>query len=161
MNILLFKVLSRRKYLLTFLAFSLAMGFFYPVVQVAQQGINNFFFWFSLLKPVDWFFYFVFCLFFGLGFSLFAWRNDNKICSANQKLRTGFWGGVGTFLSVALPVCPQCLTFLALLLPVGVLGILLQHRVWIMGLSAGLMFLSLIVLGAFDRVVDFQHTPEA
>jgi len=35
-------------------------------------GINNFFFWFSLLKPVDWFFYFVFCLFFGLGFSLFA-----------------------------------------------------------------------------------------
>ena len=137
------------------------MAGFYPVIQVAQQGINNFFFWFSLLKPLDWFFYIVFCLLFGLSFSLFSWRNDTKVCSFNQKLHTGVWGGLGSFLSVTLPLCPSCLSFLALLLPVGVLGAIVQYRALVMGLSAGLMFVSLMVLGAFDRAADFQRPPKA
>ncbi len=157
-DFLIFRLLKQRRYLVIFLVFSFAMAGFYPVIQVAQQGINNFFFWFSLLKPLDWFFYIVFCLLFGLNFSLFSWRNDSKICSTNQKLHTGIWGGLGTFLSVTLPLCPSCLSFLVLLLPVGILGTLFQYRFWVMGLSAGLMFVSLTVLGAFDRVVDFQHT---
>lgn len=150
-DFLIFRVLKQKRYLIIFLVFSLAMAGFYPVIQVAQQGINNFFFWFSLLKPVDWFFYIVFCLLFGSSFSLFSWRNDSKICSTNQKLHTGIWGGLGSFLSVTLPLCPSCLSFLVLLFPVGVMGILFQYRFWMMGLSSGLMILALVVLGGFEK----------
>lgn len=153
MSFTIFRILKQRKYFFTFLIFSLAMGVFYPLIQVAQQGANNFFFWFSLLKPVDWFFYVVFCLLFGSSFSLFSWRNDSKVCSVNQKLHTGIWGGLGTFLSVTMPLCPGCLSFLILLFPVGILGILFQYRFWVMLLSVGLMLVSLVILGAFEKTV--------
>ena len=152
MKIVLFQVLKQKKYFLIFLVFSFAMAGFYPAIQVAQQGINNFFFWFSLLKLVDWIFYVVFCLLFGLSFSLFSWRNDYKVCNAGHKVKSGFFGGVGTFLSVTLPICPSCFSFLTLLLPVSFLGFLIQYRFWVMFLSAGLMFVSLVILGAFEKL---------
>jgi len=148
---LIYRVLAQKKYFFLFLVFTLAMAVFYPVVQVSQQGVNNFFFWFSLLKTADWIFFIALCVIFGLNFSLFSWRNDRKICSSRQKIKTGFFGGLGAFLATVLPLCPQCLSFLALLLPVGFLGVLVQYRFWVMAASVSLMVWSLFILGAFDR----------
>jgi len=150
-NFLIFQIFRQKRYFSIFVVFSLAMGIFYPVIQVAQQGINNFFFWFTLLKPVDLVFYILFCLLFGLCFSLFTWRNDYKVCNVGHKFKSGFFGGLGTFLSVTLPICPSCLSFLALLLPLSFMGFLAQYRFWMMFLSTGLMFVSLIILGAFGE----------
>lgn len=151
MNWLVFKILSQKKYFLTFAILSILMAVIYVLIQVVPEGLNNFWFWFSLLKPWDWLFYVVFCLLFGINFALFSWRNDFKVCSSGQKIKTGIFGGLGAFFSTFLPICPQCLSFLGLVLPIGFLGFLIQYRSLILGTSVFLMITSLFVLGAFDN----------
>ncbi|MEW5805147.1 MAG: hypothetical protein AB1721_00225 [Patescibacteria group bacterium] len=152
MKIVLFSVLRKPKYFFNAIVFSFAMGLFYPLVQVAPQGLNNFWFWFSLLKPIDWLVYLVYSLVFGLSFAVFVWRNDEKICSTSKLWQSGILGSLSSFLAAAVPFCPQCLSFLAIALPTAGFSFLAQYRIWVMLGIIGLMLIALWLLGGFGRI---------
>lgn len=150
MNLLLFKILTQKKYFLIFVIFSLAMGLVYPLLQVAPQGLNNFWFWFGLLKPIDWLLYLLYSVVFGLSFSVFVWRNDKKLCSTSQLWQSGILGFFSSFFATLIPLCPQCFSYLVFVIPTTGLSFLAEYRREIMLVVVGLMGVSLWLLGAFD-----------
>lgn len=144
--------LRKKKYAILTIIFSCAMALFYPAVQVLPQGIRHFWFWFTILKPLDWFLYIIYAVLFGLSSSFFLWRIDERICTTKRLWGSGIFSMIGMLVANIIPVCPSCLAFLFLLVPVYAMQFFLTYRVWLMAGAIGMMVLGLCILGAFGRI---------
>ncbi len=150
------KMLKEPKYLGLAFGLSVLMFFLYPAIQILSQGLNNFWFWFSLLTPLRWAFYLLYGLLFGITFSFFFWQRSKKVCSFRKATKGGFFGLVGTFFGVSIPLCPACLSWVALLLPVSLGLSLAKYSIEIMAFSILLLFLALWFLGGFQKKLDYN-----
>lgn len=145
------KMLKEAKYLALAIGLSFLMFFLYPFLQVLPQGgLNNFWFWFSLLTPLAWFLYLLYGILFGITLSFFLWQRSKKVCLPAKKSRGGFFGLVGSFLGTSAPLCPSCLSWVALILPFSVGLSLLKYNIEIMVFSIILLFLALWLRGGFQ-----------
>ncbi len=145
------KMLGEPKYLVLASSLSILMFFLYPAIQVLFQGLNNFWFWFSLLTPTTWFLYLLYGILFGLTLSFFSWQRSKKVCSPRKVTRGGFFGLVGTFFGTSISLCPVCLSWAALLLPFSFSLYLVKYSIEIMILSILMLFLALWLLGGFQK----------
>ncbi len=145
------KMLKEPKYLGLAVGLSLLMLIVYPTIQVLPQGLNNFWFWFSLLTPLRWGLYLLYGILFGITLSFFLWQKSKKVCSFKKATSGGFLGLIGSFLGTSMPLCPACLSWIALLLPFSFALSLAKYSIEIMGFSILLLFLALWFLGGFQK----------
>ena len=151
MNFLIFKMLKEPKYLGLSLVVSIFLFFFYPVSQVYNQGLNNYWFWFSLLTPIRWVLYLLYVFLFGITFSFYFWNRAKKICSVARPNQAGLLGIFGFLGGIIAPLCPACLSWLFLFLPASLAITLLQYSLLMIIISIGLLFLALWLLGGFKK----------
>ncbi len=151
MRLFIIKMLKNPKYLGLAISLSLLILFLFAFIQVLPQGINNFWFWFSILSFWEWFFYLSYGILFGLTLSFFFWRRNKKICLINKSAKKGSFGFAGGFLGISVPFCAGCLPLLALLLPVSLAFSLAKYSVAITALSVLMLFLALWSLSAFKK----------
>ena len=151
-------MLKNRRYVLLSLLFSVLFLMLYPLFQTLPlliQNLNDFRFtlqyWFSLLTPLKWFLYFLYGILFGLVISFFIWQRKKKVCPPTQMVKSGFLGGFGASLGTVLPVCPSCFSLVGFILPLNTLFLLVKYSAFVMAGSIALLFLSLWLLGAFQR----------
>lgn len=149
--IFVLQALKEPKYFGLAVFFAFFIWFLYPFLQVLLQGLNNFWFWFTLLTPLGWFLYLFYGILFGATLSFFIWQRAKKICPVSRTVRGGVFGVIGGFLGTVTPLCPACLSWVILFLPVSLVPSLLKYNVEIMGLSVILLFLALWTLGGFKK----------
>ena len=145
------KMLKEPKYLGLAVGLSLLILIVYPVIQVLPQGLNNFWFWFSLLTLSRWVLYLLYGILFGITLSFFFWQRSKKICSLKKATSGGFLGLMGSFLGTSMPLCPACLSWIALILPFSLALSLAKYNTEIMISSILLLFLALWFLRGFQK----------
>lgn len=150
-TLLVISMLKDPKYLGLVLGLSIFMFFLYPFLQILPQGLNNFWFWFSLLTPLTWLLYFLYGILFGLTLSFFFWQRARKLCPLKKETKGGFFGVVGTFFGISTSICPACLSWVVLFLPFSFGLSLVKYSIEIMILSILLLFLALWFWGGFRR----------
>ncbi len=150
-TLLVIRMLKDPKYLGLVLGLSIFMFFLYQVLQILPQGLNNFWFWFSLLTPLTWLLYFLYGILFGLTLSFFIWQRSKKLCSFKKKTKGGLFGLVGGFFGISASICPACLSWVVLILPFSLGLSLIKYSIEIMVFSILLLLLALWFLGAFQR----------
>lgn len=144
-------MLKDRKYLGLTVGLGLLMLFLYSFLQVLPQGLNNFWFWFSLLTPLRWALYLLYGILFGLTLSFFIWQRFKKVCLPQKRTGGGFFGLFGSFFGASAPLCPACLSWAVLLLPASLGLYLIKYSIEIMVFGILLLFLALWFLGAFSK----------
>lgn len=151
-------ILQQKQYVVLAILFSGFMLFLYPFVQTIPQGLNNFWFWFSLLTPVTWILYVTYSLLFGVTCASFIWRwkekRCNTVCALMPSTTGKAWGAIGTFVGVILPQCASCVSIATIFFPLSFAIFLVKYNVWVMLLSDGLLVLALYFLGAFKQHVS-------
>ena len=145
------EMLKKKNYLTLNLFFTVLILFLYPFSQTFSQGLNNFWFWFSLLSPPEWVLYFLYGILFGLTFSFFIFKWRQKICPIFRKFGSGVSGFFGAFLGLLLPQCPACFSLAAVFLPLSFVSFFTAHTAEIMLISVILLAGSLWFLRAFNR----------
>lgn len=145
------RMFKEKRYLFLAVAFSFLMFFLYPFLQVLPQGLNNFWFWFSLLTPQGLFLYLLYGIVFGTTLSFFLWQKSQKTCSFRKTAEGGFLGFLGSFLGVSAPLCPACLSWLVLLLPASLGFSLINYSIEITIFGIFLLFFVLWLFGAFKK----------
>jgi hypothetical protein len=148
---LVLQALKEPKYFVLAVVFGLLIMAFYAFLQVLPQGLNNFWFWFTLLNPFTWFLYLLYGILFGVTLSFFIWQRAKKIFSVRKIGRVGFLGAFGCFLGTTAPMCLACTPWVTLFLPISVVLPLLRYQVEILVLSVFLLFLALWFLGGFQK----------
>lgn len=151
-------MLKERRYLLLSFFFSILILILYPLFQILPlilQNPDNFWFglkqWFSLLTPLKLFLYFLYGILFGLTISFFIWQKRKRICLRSTMIKSGFLGSFGATSGAVLPFCPACFSLAGFLLPLSTLSLLIKYTNLIMIGSVALLFLSLWLLGAFQK----------
>lgn len=148
---LVFTALKDRKYLILGVLFAVFIMGLYAFLQVLPQGLNNFWFWFSILTPVGWVLYLLYGIVFGLTLSFFIWQRNKKVYPVRKMARGGILGTLGSFLGVTAPVCTGCLPWVALLFPTSFISSLLKYNYLIMVMSIALLLFALWLLGGFSK----------
>lgn len=149
---LIIKMLKEPKYLGLVFVLSTLMLIIYPVIQILPQGLNNFWFWFSLLTPLRWGLYLLYAILFGTTLSFFFWQRSKKVCSLKKTRKGGILGTVGTLFGSSASLCPACLSWVALILPFSFALSLTKYSLEIMILSILMLLLALWFLGAFRKI---------
>ena len=140
-----------KKYLFLAVFFSVFMAFLYPFVQVLPQGLNNFWFWFTILTPVSFILYIIYSLLFGITFSFIILGYRHKICSVSKSSGAKFSGTLGTAITIILPQCGACISLAAIFLPLSVVSLFLRYKIEVMAVSIALLVFSLWISGAFNK----------
>lgn len=157
-NFQIFLMLKNRKYVLLSLLFLGLFLILYPLFQnlplLSQNPGDSWFtlqVWFSLLTPLKLVLYLLYGILFGLTISFFIWQRKKKVCPPAKMIRSGFLGSFGAGLGAILPLCPGCFSLVGFFLPLSTLLLLIKYSNLILAGSIALLFLSLLLLGAFQR----------
>lgn len=121
----------------------------YPFVQILPQGLNNFWFWFTILTPARWILYIFYGALFGLTAAFSIWRLKDKTCPVSVKAQNGAKGAVGMIAGMLLPQCAACFSLASLLLPASAALFLAQYTTQFMIASNLLLLITLYSMGAF------------
>jgi len=148
----LFSTLTQPLYLLLAVGSAIFMLALYPFVQILPQGINNYWFWFTLLTPVRWVLYIFYGILFGLTVSLFISQWKSKTCEIKEKASGGFFAAIGGFTGIILPQCAACISIAAIFLPTSTALFFTQHTTAIMAGSNLLLIGALYSMGGFKKV---------
>jgi len=138
--------------LLAALAAIFMLGF-YPFIQILPQGLNNFWFWFTLLTPMRWALYILYGSLFGATVSFFIFHWNTKVCSIEKRTASGITGLTGTLTGIVLPQCAACISIAAIFLPTSTALFLVQHTTAVMVFSNLLLFGALYSMGALKRAL--------
>ena len=147
-NSVLFTVLRKPKYLFLAFFFSLLMLFLYTFLQVLPQGLNNFWFWFSILTPLQLFLYLLYGILSGLNISFFIAQQSQTTCELPNKKAATILGVAGGTLGSATSFC-GCFPWIAFVFPIS---LSFQYSSAIMVVSIFLLLLSLFHFGAFKKL---------
>ena len=151
--LLLFQALKEPKYFVLAIIFALSIMSLYSFLQVLPQGLNNFWFWFTILTPLGWFLYFLYGISFGATLSFFIWQRVKRVYPARKIAKGGFLGVLGSLLGTTAPVCVGCLTWVVLLFPTSFASAIVQYNSLVMVFSIALLFFALWLLGGFQKNV--------
>lgn len=145
------EMLKKRSYFALSVFLAVLILFLYPFSQTFSQGLNNFWFWFSLLSLSGWILYFAYGVLFGLtiSFSIFRWQQ--RVCPVSRRVGSGASGALGAFLGIILPQCPTCFSLAVVFLPLSFVSFFATHVTEIMLISVLLLASSLWVLGALKN----------
>ncbi|TSC75535.1 MAG: hypothetical protein G01um101430_377 [Parcubacteria group bacterium Gr01-1014_30] len=143
------QALKEPKYLALAVVFAVLVMSLYAFLQVLPQGVNNFWFWFTLLTPLAWLLYVVYGILFGVTLSFFIWQRVKKNYPSSKAVKGGLLGALGGVLGTTAPVCSACLPWAVLLLPASLAFPFVQYNSLIMTFSIGLLILALWLLGGF------------
>lgn len=123
----------------------------YAFLQVLPQGLNNFWFWFSILNPFGWVLYFLYGILFGITLSFFVWQRAKRIYPVRGFAKGGIFGVLGSFFGTTAPVCAGCLPWAAILFPTSFVSALLKYNSLVMVFSIALLVFALWLLGGFSK----------
>jgi hypothetical protein len=145
------KMLQNIKYLGLSLLFTILILFLYSTLQVLPQGLNNFWFWFTILTPFGWLLYLLYGIFFGITLSFLIWQKDQKFYPARHLSKGGFLGALGSLLGTTAPVCAGCLPWVVLLFPTSFASVIVRYNSLVMVFSIALILFALWFLGGFKK----------
>jgi hypothetical protein len=144
------KILKIREYLLIAIISSLAIGLFYPYLQVVLNGgFYNYFFWFEAIlneSILNFILYLAFSALFGVVVSLSVYNWKNKTCSIKGSVGSG---GFGSLLALFTSQCSACLSLASLILPISAVGALTIYNTVFNFISVGLLVIAVHLLGGF------------
>lgn len=147
----IFVVLKNKVYFLLAAIFTLAVLGLYPFIQILPQGLNNFWFWFTLLTPIRWALYISYGILFGVTFVFFIARWQSKTCDLKQRAKGGIAGFTAGFVGLMLPQCAACISVAALFLPLSFALILSKYTTIFMIAGNLLLLFSLYSMDAFKQ----------
>ena len=147
-NILIFEMLKEKKYFFLAIFFVALTLLFYAFLQVLPQGLNNFWFWFTILTPFNWLLYITYGILSGLNISLFLWQKSQKTCPVPMNTKGNVLGATGALAGATTSLCSACFPWIAFVFPVS---FSFNYSIPIMILSIILLFISLVYFGAFKR----------
>lgn len=106
--------------------------------------------WFKTLldRPINGILYITLSVLFGALVSLYAF-NKNKCISCNKKDASSGFGGAT--LGFVLGICPACISFIGILLPLGAVIFLTTYAPVFTSLSITLLIFSIYKLGGFKK----------
>jgi hypothetical protein len=144
-------VFKSKRYFFLAVFFAIFMLGAYPFVQILPQGLNNFWFWFSLLTPIRWILYISYGILFGLTFSFFIARWQSNACDLKEQTKGGLTGFAGGFVGLILPQCAACISIAALFLPLSFALFLTKYTTPLMIIGNLLLLFALYSMGALRR----------
>ncbi|MFH1364931.1 MAG: hypothetical protein ABIH52_04760 [Candidatus Aenigmatarchaeota archaeon] len=106
--------------------------------------------WYQIIPPLHYAFFLVFVVIFGafVSFQIYKFRGP-KVCKVKKN---AIGGVIGSGFAFLVGVCPACLGFAALLLPIGVSSILAVFGPVFMVISIGLMLFSIHMNDGFKKL---------
>ena len=154
----IFLIFKNKLYFLLAAILTFLMLGLYPFVQILPQGLNNFWFWFSLLTPIRWVLYISYSILFSLTFSFFIARWQSKSCDLKKQTKGGVTGFAAGFIGLILPQCAACISIAAIFLPLSFVVFLAKYTTPMMIMGNLLLVFSLYSMGAFKRTNDAEQT---
>lgn len=140
------EALKQKTYFLIAAASAAFMFFFLPYVQTLG---NNTDIWFQIIPPVNFALFIIFVGTFGAFVSFQAYRfRGPKVCDIRKSTASG---GIGAAFSFVIGVCPGCISFAGLFLPIGIVTTLVILGPLFILFSIGLMLLSIHLNGGFKE----------
>ena len=134
---------------------ALFMFFFLPFIQVLGIG-SNIDLWYKILLETNYglnaVLFIVFCILFGMFVSFQIYKfGQPKVCPVGRTAGKGVLGYLGSVLAFFVGVCPACLGFAGLLLPLSVVTTLVVFGPIFILISIVLIFLSIHINGGFKK----------
>ncbi|MFH1978077.1 MAG: hypothetical protein ABIJ92_02020 [Candidatus Aenigmatarchaeota archaeon] len=135
--------LRQRTYFTIAVVAAVFMFFFLPYVQTLGLQTDL---WYQIIPPIQLALFVVFVALFGafVSFIIYRYRGP-KVCD----IKSTSGGGIGAAFAFIVGVCPGCIGFAGLLLPIGVVSTLAIYGPIFLLLSIALMLFSIHMNGGF------------
>jgi hypothetical protein len=143
-------VLRKRGYFVLAAGAALFMFFFYPYVQTLGLQTDL---WYQIISLPNFILFLAFVVVFGIfvAFQTHTFKQP-KVCAVTKKGTTS--GIIGTAFSFFIGMCPACVGFAALLLPLGIVTTLVIFGPLFMLVSIGLLLISIHLNRGFRHARD-------
>lgn len=146
----LIDVLKQKLYLGIAVLAAVFMFFFLPYVQTLGLQTDL---WYQIVPPLNFALFLVLVGIFGVfvSFQIYKFRGP-KVCKINKKGTSG--GMIGSVFAFVVGVCPACVGFAGLFLPLGIVTTLVVFGPVFILISIALIILSIYMNDGFKKSLN-------
>ena len=141
-------VLRKKTYLAIAIVSAIFMFFFLPYVQTFGVATDL---WYKIIPRLNLILFIIFIALFGMFVSYQIYKiRGPKVCRIKRSTATG---ALGTAFGFIIGVCPACIGFAGLFLPIGIVTTLVVFGPFFLLISISLMVFSIYINGGFKKKI--------